>query len=73
MGQVNAVPSFEQRGRAAQVRQLDDNNGGHGQLIGLGNRRFTNTIIHDPNMNYSPEYEPRLSNLFNNLFPPGRN
>lgn len=61
MGGVEAKPDANQRGHAAQMRQMDDNRGR--TMLNSGERQFVNTVIHSRSENYSPQYDSRLQDL----------
>lgn len=66
MGQVNGLPNATQRGTAAHIRQADNNSGR--TMLNSSDRQFVNKVIHDPNMNYSPQYTTDLNRLNNQHF-----
>uniref|UniRef100_A0AC35GUH3 Uncharacterized protein n=1 Tax=Panagrolaimus sp. PS1159 TaxID=55785 RepID=A0AC35GUH3_9BILA len=71
MGQAAGVPSPDQRGHAAHIRQMDDNrfqNTGE-RMLPVEDRRFLNSIVHDPSMEHSPQYDNRLNNLRETHYP----
>lgn len=61
MGGVEAKPDANQRGQAAQIRQMDDNRGK--TMLNSGERQFVNSVIHSPNENYSPKFDKGLQDL----------
>uniref|UniRef100_A0AC35G5V8 Uncharacterized protein n=1 Tax=Panagrolaimus sp. PS1159 TaxID=55785 RepID=A0AC35G5V8_9BILA len=72
MGGVQAKPNAEQRGHAAHIRQMDDNNRATtGQnMLQQQDRQFCNRIIHDPDTNHSPKYDQHLNSLKKQHYPP---
>ena len=65
MGGVEAKPDANQRGHAAQMRQMDDNRGR--TMLNSGERQFVNTVIHSRSENYSPQYDSRLKDLIRTI------
>ena len=65
MGGVEAKPDANQRGHAAQMRQMDDNRGR--TMLNSGERQFVNTVIHSTSENYSPQYDSRLQDLIRTI------
>jgi len=62
--------SAEQRGTAAHARQLDENSGR--QILNQGERKFVNTVIHDPNTKHRREFDKRLENIAAKTSHPGK-
>ena len=61
MGGIQGLPNAEQRGHAAQLRQMDDNRGR--TMLNAGERNLVNSIIHGSDENHSPRADGRLEDL----------
>lgn len=72
MGSVQGKPNAEQRGDAAHIRQMDDNSRTNTDQTKLPQQdwQFCSKVIHDPDMNHSPQYDSHLNALKQQHYPP---
>ncbi len=55
----NAGSSAIQRGKAAQIRQMNDN----GMPLPKKDRQFLNVVIHDKSLDHNEKFEQKLTKL----------
>jgi hypothetical protein len=58
----------DQRGIAAQLRQINENKGG--TLLSQEEKNFVNEVIHDPDTNHRPDFDDKLDALKERINPP---
>lgn len=51
----------QQRGDAAQIRQMDDNR--NRQMLSREDRKFVNTVIHDKSEGHNDKFDEKLDSM----------